>query len=136
MNEDEQTQLFDLCCFKLSSEKLTLLYRATRDGFGARAFHSMCDNFAKTLTIIKTKNGDILGGYTNQTWSPKFQKSQIEINSNITNVILEEIDTDEQVIIMQFNFHYYNTCILILQKILTLLIINHFRGLILRCNML
>ena len=52
---------------------LTLLYRASRDGFAAKHFHAACDDAMRTLTIIRTKPSDggegyIFGGYTEQTW--------------------------------------------------------------------
>ena len=38
-----------------------VLYRATRDGFGAQDFHSHCDTANRTLVIIKSTNGSIFG---------------------------------------------------------------------------
>jgi len=49
---------------------LKLLYRGSRDGFNAQAFHSKCDNKPKTLTIIKAKNYEnIFGGYYGDSWT-------------------------------------------------------------------
>ena len=48
--------------------KWKLVYRASRDGFGAADFHSKCDNISKTLTIVSA-NENIFGGYTNMTWN-------------------------------------------------------------------
>ena len=45
-----------------------MLYRATRDGFSAKEFHKRFDNKLKTLTIIKSTNGNIFGGYTDKAW--------------------------------------------------------------------
>jgi hypothetical protein len=45
------------------------LYRASEHGFSARNFHSKCDDHANTLTVIKTTNGYIFGGYTQQLWN-------------------------------------------------------------------
>ncbi|TNV79845.1 hypothetical protein FGO68_gene6952 [Halteria grandinella] len=47
---------------------LNLLYRATEDGFGALDFHSKCDYNPSTLTIIKTTENKIIGGYTSKSW--------------------------------------------------------------------
>lgn len=49
-----------------------LLYRATRDGFLARNFHSKCDNIQNTLTIIKSSNGNIFGGFTTAKWDSNY----------------------------------------------------------------
>ena len=32
-------------------------------------FHTKCDNKPNTLIIIKTTNGNVFGGYTDQSWS-------------------------------------------------------------------
>jgi len=52
-----------------SSTRLTNLWRARMDGFGADRFHSKCDNQGKTLTVVKTKSGYIMGGYTAVPWT-------------------------------------------------------------------
>ena len=45
-----------------------LLYRKTKDGDSYNAFHNLCDNKGKTLTLIKSKEGYIIGGYTPLSW--------------------------------------------------------------------
>jgi hypothetical protein len=62
-----QNQLLKLCEFPVG-QKWELKYRASRDGFKASDFHSHCDGIANTLTVIKTKNGNIFGGFTEQKW--------------------------------------------------------------------
>ncbi len=52
----------ELCKFK-KSEMWSLLYRASRDGFGAAQYHAKCDDITNTLTIIKTTEGYIFGAY-------------------------------------------------------------------------
>ncbi len=51
-----------------SDGELSLLYRASRDGLSSQAFHSNCDGKGCTITIIKTTNGIIMGGYSNTSW--------------------------------------------------------------------
>ena len=65
-NYKMETDLIQLCM--LSGKKFQLLYRASRDGFGAANFHAKCDNQSKTLSIVKTDNGCIFGGYTAAAW--------------------------------------------------------------------
>ena len=62
----KQIDLVELC--KLSAKQFKLLYRASRDGFQASNFHAKCDNQPRTLTIIKTTEGYIFGGYTAVAW--------------------------------------------------------------------
>lgn len=48
----------------------TLLYRSTRDGFDATAFHSKCDNKGPTITIVKSKSNDtVFGGFSSVSWN-------------------------------------------------------------------
>ena len=50
------------------STKWKLIYWASRDGFGAKDFHYHCDYKPNTLTIIKTENGNVFGGFTTAEW--------------------------------------------------------------------
>ena len=52
----------------LNGRKWSLLYRGTRDGFGASDFHSRCDNKPNTLTIVKSTSRNIFGGFTSAQW--------------------------------------------------------------------
>ena len=47
-----------------------LLFRASRDGFAASAFHSKCDNKGPTITVVKSGE-NIFGGFTEQAWASK-----------------------------------------------------------------
>ena len=60
----QPSELFKLCEFS-SEDKWTLLYRGTRDGFGAANFHSKCDRHNNTLTILKAHGTSyVFGGFT------------------------------------------------------------------------
>jgi hypothetical protein len=52
-------------------QKLELLYRGSRDGFGSSAFHRLCDGHSNTVTLILSTNDCIFGGYTPLTWSSR-----------------------------------------------------------------
>jgi uncharacterized protein YutE (UPF0331/DUF86 family) len=65
-----KTDFINLCKNEFASTcKWSLTYRSSRDGRSARAFHSKCDNKAKTLTIVKSTDGYIFGGYAEQAWN-------------------------------------------------------------------
>jgi hypothetical protein len=49
-------------------KQFTLLWRGSRDGFGADAFHSRCDGHPNTLTVILDTKGNIFGGFTPVKW--------------------------------------------------------------------
>jgi len=51
------------------NKKWKLIYRGTRDGFRGEDFHRHCDRKAGTVAIIKTTDGNVFGGYTEQLWS-------------------------------------------------------------------
>lgn len=58
----------------IDNKRASLIYSATRDGFGAAAFHRQCDNKGKTLTVIQS-NGYLFGGYTDQSWDGSTYKN-------------------------------------------------------------
>lgn len=55
-------------------EGLELLYRASRDGWTAAAFHAKCDSSCSTITLIRTKakgsetTDSIVGGFSSVSW--------------------------------------------------------------------
>jgi hypothetical protein len=60
------------------SQKLNLIYRASRDGFEASQFHAKCDNKPNTLIIIKSTNRAIL---SNKIYSPFFGAGDLVISN-------------------------------------------------------
>jgi len=67
-DEQQCLELVKLCEFS-PNDKWSLLYRATRDGFGSDDFHSKCDDHSNTLTILKAKHSSyIFGGFTTVEW--------------------------------------------------------------------
>jgi len=55
--------------WKKSNKQWKLLYKATKDGFGASVFHSKCDSKGETISVIKAANGNIFGGYNPKPWN-------------------------------------------------------------------
>jgi hypothetical protein len=54
---------------KLGATRFALLWRGSRDGFGAKDFHNRCDGHTNTLTFVKDTNGNIFGGFTPVAWA-------------------------------------------------------------------
>ena len=51
---------------------MVLLYRASRDGWLLKDFHSKCDRKGATIVLVKTTKGRLCGGYTTIPWqNPK-----------------------------------------------------------------
>jgi len=48
-----------------------LIYRGSRDGNGAENFHQKCNNKGETLTVIKSTEGYLFGGYTPIPWTSR-----------------------------------------------------------------
>ena len=48
--------------------QLELLYRATRDGWGSADFHRLCDNQGATVTVVRSANGNVFGGFADAAW--------------------------------------------------------------------
>jgi hypothetical protein len=65
-------ELIDLCEFS-KKEKWLLLYRASSEGFSAKSFHTKCDGIKQTLTIVRSDNDCVFGGYTEASWSSEGQ---------------------------------------------------------------
>jgi hypothetical protein len=69
LTETQSIEIIKLCEFSLS-DKWTLLYRGSRDGFRGQNFHSKCDDHSPTFTILKAQESlNIFGGYTEAKWS-------------------------------------------------------------------
>ena len=52
----------------------SVCWKATRDGWNVRNFHSHCDNWEPTLTIVKVMKNNktlIFGGYATKSWAHK-----------------------------------------------------------------
>lgn len=70
LNTAQIKELMNLCNFK-GTEKWKLLYRASVHGFLADDFHGKCDESTRTLTLIRTTQSYVFGGYTEAPWSQK-----------------------------------------------------------------
>jgi hypothetical protein len=53
---------------ELQGKRFTLLWRGTRDGFGALDFQGGGDGHASTLTILEETERTIFGGFTPVNW--------------------------------------------------------------------
>ena len=97
-DERQLLELIKLCEFS-PSDKWSLLYRGTRDGFGSRDFHSRCDGHANTLTIFKAKESKfIFGGYKTVSWN-----SCSQWKSDRNNFIFSLINKDNKPLKMKID---------------------------------
>jgi len=52
-----------------AGRRCRLLFRSSRDGATAAAFHSRCDAKGPTLTLIRDMHSNVFGGYAAVQWS-------------------------------------------------------------------
>jgi hypothetical protein len=72
INDDIVTQLLG------PNNYLQLLYKASRDGYSATTFHQKADNQGPTLTVFRTNNGRIAGGYNPISWRSSYRWIRVE----------------------------------------------------------
>jgi len=66
----------------LENKDIKFIYRASENGFLAVKFHEACDGKENTITIAKSENGYIFGGYTPLKWkSCKWEFNRDETKS-------------------------------------------------------
>jgi len=51
-----------------SNRKFKPIFRGSKDGHNASAFHKACDNKGPTVTVIRSKAGKIFGGFIDLPW--------------------------------------------------------------------
>jgi hypothetical protein len=78
--------------FNNSKIDFKLLYRGSEDGKSAHDFHRKCDGVKKTISIIKTDNGAIFGGYAENAWTENaFDWVMDDLNSFVFSLSLMKI---------------------------------------------
>lgn len=70
LTNEQMKQLMILINFS-QDVKWKLIYRASVHGFGSVNFHSKCDGIRSTLTIIKSNDLNVFGGFCFAEWSSK-----------------------------------------------------------------
>ena len=69
LNESKRCDEFINKIYEWTGGKnMELLYRGTKDGMSANAFHNKCNNKGPTITLIKNEKGYIFGGYNSVDW--------------------------------------------------------------------
>ena len=70
LNETKRSNEFLNKIYEWTGGKsMELLYRGTRDGMSADAFHNRCNNKGSTISLFKNENGYIFGGYSSIDWT-------------------------------------------------------------------
>ncbi len=98
LNDTEDLDLIALGLVLGDLEKLKnlkvgykLIYRASSHGDKVKIFHKRCDNIYGTLTVIKTKEGMIFGGYCSTCWESEDELIKEDLNSFVFSINLSKI---------------------------------------------
>lgn len=67
LSDANKVSLKNLIGFEL--RHFDLIYRGSRDGFSATAFHQICDAVANTITVVKDTDGYVFGAFTSREFS-------------------------------------------------------------------
>jgi hypothetical protein len=77
LTQKQFKDLLEISEFNTKNE-LKLIYCGSKDGFNSKDFHKKCDCIENTLTIIKTSDNYIFGGFTSKNWNPKEQNGNFK----------------------------------------------------------
>jgi hypothetical protein len=67
--------------------RFLLLWRGSRDGFGASEFHRRCDGHANTLTLILDTKGNVFGGFTPVEWESQTSFPYYKADDSLTSFL-------------------------------------------------
>ena len=67
LTQELGVSLLNLIGVPLNSEA-TRVYQASKDGFSASNFHSKANGILGTFTVVKSKSGNVFGGFTMLSW--------------------------------------------------------------------
>jgi len=68
-----------------------LIYRASTHGDSVKNFHKKCDNINDTLTVIKTKEGLVFGGFCSVCWESENNLEKKDLKSFVFSINLSKI---------------------------------------------
>uniref|UniRef100_A0A7S1BY61 TLDc domain-containing protein n=1 Tax=Corethron hystrix TaxID=216773 RepID=A0A7S1BY61_9STRA len=71
LNKGYEQELYKFLDEDKIDGNLELLYRGSRDGFGVSQFHEKCDNQGSTVTVVKSTEGYVFGGFADLPWSSR-----------------------------------------------------------------
>ena len=70
--------IYEELCQKLNKKKIKLIQRFNilKDGDSSSKFHEKCNNIGPNISIVKTNENLIFGGFTINNWSPQIQEKK------------------------------------------------------------
>ena len=101
-NKEDSAFILTSLLKKIDLNSSELLYTATKDGKTCKDFKEKCNFKGATLLVVKTKNNEILGGFTKCNWTNenmKHSKDEDAFLYSITNKKIFEVLKPEKAII-------------------------------------
>jgi len=93
LTQEQSISLKQILNFTNTNTSFSLIYQASRDGFGLKDFHSKCDGILNTVMIVKTKDSYVFGGFTTQDWTDlngyKLDPDAFLFNTNAKQFIID-----------------------------------------------
>ena len=96
----------------MNFSNIKMIYQATKHGDKSENFKQHCNNKGPTLTIIKSENNEIFGGFTKCNWTNEnfaYSYDECAFLFSITNKKIFDIIKPEKAII-NYNIGYAFTC--------------------------
>ena len=105
--------IYQELCKKLNKKELKFVqkFNVLKDGDSATKFHEKCDNIGPNLSIIKTKENIIFGGFTMNNWGNSInKKDDLAFVFNLQNKKIYNIKKGENSIFCSkwFLINFYN----------------------------
>ena len=90
--DEDKKNLLNWLSSKGNISEIKLIYRATENGDDSESFFNKCRNMGPTISLIKTRNNRIFGGFTKAEWTDK--KGKIKLKDE--NAFLFSLDNKEK----------------------------------------
>jgi len=78
---------------EFANKKWKLVFKGTKDGMNATAFHNNANNKGPTITVVKSTHGKIFGGFAPESWTSRnnYINSQKTFIFSVTNKAKHEL---------------------------------------------
>ena len=96
----------------MSISNIKMLYQATKHGDTSEDFKKHCNNKGPTLTIIKSENDEIFGGFTKSNWNNEnfaYGQDEDAFLYSITNKKIFDVIKPEKAI-LNYDIDYALAC--------------------------
>jgi len=72
-------------------KKVSLLFRASENGWDARDFHKYCDGKGPTLSLLRCEDAYLAAGFTSKSWQSPFLPTDVEDSSAMVFALTNDL---------------------------------------------